>query len=93
MLRTGYDLEIETIICCHVYGVCLQTGVGSVIGFTDHLQIVTTSNYDAIANLYTLQITEAHATSSQSAFTSRFLVTDLNNGDSSASLFTSLPTG
>jgi hypothetical protein len=43
-------------------------------------------NYSIIANLHTLQITRAHAKSSQSAFTSRFLITDLNNGDSSASV-------
>jgi hypothetical protein len=54
---------------------------------------LTTSNYSAIANLHILQITTAHAKPSQSAFTSRFLVTDLNNGDSSASVLTSLLSG
>jgi hypothetical protein len=52
----------------------------------DHLQVVTTSNYNTIANFHTLQITIIHANSFQSAVTSRFLVTDLNNGDSSASV-------
>jgi hypothetical protein len=61
--------------------------------FIDHLQIVTTSNYISIANLHTWQTTTAHAKSSQSAVTSRFPVTDLNNGDFSASVLTSLPTG
>jgi hypothetical protein len=63
---------------------------GLVICFIDLLQIVTTSNYNAIAYLRTLQITTAHAKPSQSDFTSRLLVTDLNNGDSSASLLTLL---
>jgi hypothetical protein len=60
-------------------------GFGLVTGFIKHLytQRITASNYWAIANLHTLQITRAHAKSSQSAFTSCFLVTDLNNGDSS----------
>jgi hypothetical protein len=55
------------------------TGSGLVTGFLDHLytQIVTTCNYSVIANLHNLQITRAHAKSSQSAFTSRFLVTEI----------------
>jgi hypothetical protein len=52
-----------------------------------------TSTYNAIADLHVLQLTRAHAKSSQSAFTSRFLVTDTNNGDSSASVVTLLPAG
>jgi hypothetical protein len=53
----------------------------------------TTSNYNAVADLHPLQITRAHAKSSQSAFTSHFLVMDLNNRDSSTSMLTSLPAG
>jgi hypothetical protein len=41
--------------------------------------LIITSNYSAIANLHNLQITRTHATSSQSAFISRFQVTDFNN--------------
>jgi hypothetical protein len=48
----------------------LQTGFGLVIGFTEHLQIVTTSTYNAIANSYTLQITTAPTKSFQSAVSS-----------------------
>jgi hypothetical protein len=46
----------------------------------DHLytQLGTTNNFGAIADLHTLQVTRARANSSQSAFTSRFLVTDLS---------------
>jgi hypothetical protein len=58
---------------------------GLEIGFIDH-NLMTTLNHSAIANLHTLQITTAHAKSFQSTVTSRFPVTDLNNGDSSASV-------
>jgi hypothetical protein len=68
-------------------------GFGLVTRLIAHFdtRLVTTSNYSANANLHTLQITRAHAESSQS-FTSHFLVTNLNNGDSSASMLMSLPT-
>jgi hypothetical protein len=49
----------------------------------------STSNYSATPDLDTLQITRTRA--AQSVFTSHFLVTDLNNGDSSASVLASLP--
>jgi hypothetical protein len=64
-------------------------------GFIDNLytRLGTTSIYNDIADLHTLQITRAHVKFSQSAFTSRFLVTDLNNVDSSASAVTPLPAG
>jgi hypothetical protein len=60
---------------CHVLGVTVEeVWIGNWI-FVDRIQIVTTSNYGAITNLHTLQITRAHAKSSQSATvsTSRFL--------------------
>jgi hypothetical protein len=56
-------------------------------GFTDHLHM--TWNYkhlSTITGLQTSQISRAHAKSSQSASISCFLVTDLNNADSSASV-------
>jgi hypothetical protein len=55
--------------------------------------MVTTNKYNAIANLHNLQISTAHVKPSQSAFTSRFPVTDLKNGDSSTSVLTSLLSG
>jgi hypothetical protein len=51
-------------------------GFGLVNRFIDHLQVVTTNNYDTIADF--------HAKSSLSDFTSRYLVTTLNNGYSFA---------
>jgi hypothetical protein len=46
-------------------------------------RLLTTHNYSAIVDFRTLQITIAHIKSFQFAVTSRFLVTDLNNVDSS----------
>jgi hypothetical protein len=53
-------------------------------GFIDHFNTrhVTTLNFSAIVNLYTLQITTAHTKSFRSAFTSLLPVTDLNDEDS-----------
>jgi hypothetical protein len=42
-------------------------GLGLVIGFIEHLQIITTSNYSDIANSHTLQFTTTRTKSSQSA--------------------------
>jgi hypothetical protein len=50
--------------------VWLYTGFGLVIGFTELLQNVTTSNYSAIANSHTLHFTVADTNSSQSAVSS-----------------------
>jgi hypothetical protein len=52
--------------------------------------LVSTSNYSAVTDLHTSQITGAHAKSSQPAVSIRFLVSDLNNGDSSAPVLISL---
>jgi hypothetical protein len=43
---------------------------GFVIGFIEHLQIVTTRNYSAIANSHTLQFPTARTKPSQSAVSS-----------------------
>jgi hypothetical protein len=55
-------------------------------GFIEYLQVVTTSNCNTNANLNTLKITRIHDNSSQTSVTSRFPVTDLKNGGSSASV-------
>jgi hypothetical protein len=56
-------------------------GFGLVNRFIDHLLVVTTSNYNSIADFHTTN----HCTlSSQSAFTSHCLVTALNSGYSTA---------
>jgi hypothetical protein len=49
-------------------------GFGLVIGFIEHLQIVTTSNYSAIDNLHNLQFTTACTKSPQSAVSSPVVV-------------------
>jgi hypothetical protein len=58
--------EHTFFIYCHVYE-WLWTGFGLGIGFIDHLQIVTTSNYNTVANSHTLQFTTARTKSSQPA--------------------------
>jgi hypothetical protein len=65
-------------------------GVGLVMGFLEHLQNVTTSNYTAIANSETLQFTTARTKCSQSAvFTRLGRIPTM----SSASVLTFLPNG
>jgi hypothetical protein len=39
-------------------------------GFIDHLQVVTTNNYNTIADFHTLQFTRAHAKSFQASVSS-----------------------
>jgi hypothetical protein len=56
--------------CVTIDGVWIGEGI---------TRLGTTNSYNSIADLHDLQITRAHAKSSQSGFTSRFLVTDLNN--------------
>jgi hypothetical protein len=62
-----------------------QWGFELVIGFIDHFTtwLVATLNYSTITVFQTLHIITARIKSFQSAFTSRFLVTDLNNRHSS----------
>jgi hypothetical protein len=52
--------------------VIIDGGFGFEIGFIDHFNTrpVTTFNYNAVADFYTLQITAAHAKSFQSAVSS-----------------------
>jgi hypothetical protein len=56
----------------------LKTGFGWRIGFTNHLQVVTTNNYYIIANLHNLQLPHTNLLSLfPPVFTIRFLATDL----------------
>jgi hypothetical protein len=86
------DIRAVYIVTCKG---AYRRGIGLDIGFIGHFssQFVITLKYSAIANLYNLQSTRAHAKSLPvfSDFARRFLVTASNSGDSSASTLTSLP--
>jgi hypothetical protein len=70
----------------------LWTWFGLVKGFIVHLQIVTTSNYSAIANSHILQFNTTLINSSQSAvFSSRCLVVTSNGGRSPYPRFLNYP--
>jgi hypothetical protein len=58
--KIWYSLLISQTYC-HVYECDHWRGFGLDIGFIDHLQVVTTNNYNTIADFHTLQITRAHA--------------------------------
>jgi hypothetical protein len=81
----------------HVYVCDCRRGFGLDIGFIDHFntQLISISNYSAITNLHTLQITAANTKSSPTCSfrTSRFLITASNIGDSSASALKSTLNG
>jgi hypothetical protein len=67
-------------------------GFGFVIGFIDHLQIITTSNCSAVTNSRTLQFTTARIKSSQSAvFIIHSVVTVSDGGRSPYSGFPNYP--
>jgi hypothetical protein len=53
--------------------------------FIGHLHVVTTNNYNTIADFHTLKSLHANSSPSCSAFTSHCLVRASNNGDSSSS--------
>jgi hypothetical protein len=58
---------------CYIHAVtCISDykGCGLGIGFIEHLQMVTTTNYSVNANSHTLQFTMACTKSSQSAVSS-----------------------
>jgi hypothetical protein len=72
----GFRYVIPVAMCTlnivsHVWVTIM--GFGLVIRFIEHLQIVTTSNYRAVANSHTLQFITAHIKSSQPAVSSSVL--------------------
>jgi hypothetical protein len=86
---TGWKLFVYNY--CNMYE-WLLLGFGLVIGFIEHLQIITISNYCATENSHALQFTTACTKSSQSGVYSavvRWRIPTL----SSASLLMFLPTG
>jgi hypothetical protein len=58
---------------------CHMLEFGLVIGFIVHLQMVTRSTYNTLANSCIRLLTAAHTMSTQFDFTSRLLVTNPNN--------------
>jgi hypothetical protein len=88
------NIYIYIYIYSHIFGGMIIDGVW--IGeldlktYTHHseLQVIT-----ALSLISTLHKSLAQAKSSQSAFTSRFMVTDLNNEDSPSSVLKSLLSG
>jgi hypothetical protein len=66
-----------------------------IMGFIDHLEVVTINNYIIIIDLHTLKITTAGAKflPACNIFTARFLVTASNDGYSSASVLNSSLSG
>jgi hypothetical protein len=87
------SLLILSNVLSHVW-VWLQTGFGLVIGFIEHSQILTTSDYSAIVNSHILQLNAARTVFSVCCiFNGCRLVTVSNAVASSASVFTSLLAG
>jgi hypothetical protein len=89
MFRSDFGANFEY---CHDSGVCdYRRGMDWILDLLT--QLGTTSNYCVISNLHTLQFTAANTKSSpaRSAINSRFLVMDVNSGDSSASRAQVLP--
>jgi hypothetical protein len=55
-------------------------GFGLVIGFTDHVQVITTNNYNTVADFHTTN----HSTLNLLSLLALVFVATLNNGYSSA---------
>jgi hypothetical protein len=73
-LHQSYSIQLHWSIIPnfwhHLSRDWLYTGFGLLVGFVDHLQIVTTINYSAISNSHILQFTTARTESSHSALSS-----------------------
>jgi hypothetical protein len=82
MWWTGHITRMRDEKYCHTYVCEHRRGLDWRLNLLTTYRLLTTSNYNTITNLHTSQITTAHAKPSQSASTSHFPVTDLNNGDS-----------
>jgi hypothetical protein len=93
VLTVRLHLAPKSKIYCQVYVCHSRRGFGLEIGFINHFNtgLVTTLNYDAIANFHTLYITRAPVKSfpACTVFTRSCLVTASNNGYSSASVLKS----
>jgi hypothetical protein len=80
-----FNWFLHIVICMCDY----RRAFGLEIRFIDGLQVVTTSNYNVIANFHTSQITTAYAVFYVCCvYTSRSLVMASNSGDPSASELT-----
>jgi hypothetical protein len=63
-----------------------ETGFGLVIGFIDHVQFVTTNNYNTAPDLHNLQLLHYNLLSLfPLVFTIRLLATDLNTDTTTVS--------
>jgi hypothetical protein len=81
--------KTTTMILSRVWGTL--DGLGMIIGFIEHLQIVTISYYSAIARTHRLQFTRARTKSSQFAVSSPIVAWWRNPVMSSVSVLTFLP--
>jgi hypothetical protein len=67
--------------CIYIYILVTETALGSVIGFTNHSQVVTTITYNTVPDLHNLQSLHSNLLSLfPLVLTIRFLATDLNTG-------------
>jgi hypothetical protein len=83
-------LTAKWLLYCHVYE-SPHMGFGLVIGFTDHLQIVTTSNYSSVANSRSAVWYSRHLIFSVCCVFTGILVAASNGGCSLYSGFANYP--
>jgi hypothetical protein len=70
-IQSSWSISPTSDTSCHIIE-WLYTGFGLVIGFIEHLQNVTTNNYDSLTQLHIpkITVTTAHIKSSQFAMSS-----------------------